>query len=429
MQKFNSLHFIVALLALAFIYPYFMWTHQSAWLIIIVLLLIGDFIFKFNYKYIIKSDIYWASAFCGFLAYLSLLYTTTHTHKGWFLLIPAMFILFTLPRKDKILSLECFSTIFALTLIPGITVWFLMLLDIPLSFSRLTPLSALKTQENIYYLKFFGAVFPNNVIYPLPNGGVIARVCAIYDEPGSVGTFAALLLISANRLNGLKEKWKTSLLIIGGILTFSFAFYMITLLGFLLSKNFRLFAFILISFLISTQVPYTPLSSLRPGSEQSLVLKKDKSSYYQNALDKFDNRTSLRMEKLFSTYLHGDISVLLFGIASNANSVYDGYSSTWKIILTNYGLIGLSYLIILLIGYAFTKNNSAFYRIDGYIFLFVFLLNIYQRPFVWIPSYMLIFLGTFAATGCKKSTEEKSQIERFNLNENISSTAKKATSL
>ncbi|MDR3501940.1 MAG: hypothetical protein P4L79_05090 [Legionella sp.] len=306
-------------------------------------------------------------------------------------------------------AVEIFSLLFALSLIPAIIVWVLMLLAIPLNFSHLEPVSLFKVKEKLYYLHYFGSIFQNDTINTLPYGGKLARLSGIYDEPGTVGTFAALFLA----MSCFKRGWKNTLIFLAGILSFSAAFYILSVISSALLKKYRISFLLIITFSLCYITPHTPFNTrkVQPSIahilQDPLVEKKyGKAKQAYQFIRTFDNRSSLSMDSLFSTYLNGEIKTLLFGIASDANAAFEGgASSSWKIILTNYGLVGFLYLTSFLLGYVFFKTKNLANKFEIYTFLFVFILNIYQRPFIWIPSYMLLFLGAVAYLTYKEEEE------------------------
>ena len=405
-QQVSKCSFISITLAFAAFFslqPYFIWNHRNIYFGLIQSLLILSYLYSGIYKNIKKSDLFFAILFCIFPIYITALYTVDQSHKTWFLLVPISFILFTLPIIEKIKAVKLFSMLFAISLVPSIILWSLMLLNMKIPFTKIESFSQFKLKEHIYYLSYLGSVFQSNTINILPSGGKMARLVGMYDEPGTLGTFAVLFL-TFNKFN-FKRKWDSIIIFIGGVLSFSLAFYILALIVNILLKKFRTVFLLLLLLIISFLFPYSPLHTkpLPPSFIENTEAPTNFISYYSA---KFDNRSNKEMKLLFRKYSSGDIKTIFFGIASDANSVYDGYSSSWLVILTNYGLFGFLYLVIFLCVYAVYSAKNSKFKFDSYVFLIIFLINIYQRPFVWIPSYMLIFVGAMAYFSYKQQDQE-----------------------
>ncbi|WP_133138332.1 hypothetical protein [Legionella tucsonensis] len=268
-------------------------------------------------------------------------------------------------------------------------------------------------------------MFLNNNSIWLPNGGFLSRLCGIWGEPGTVGTIAALLLAA----EGFQmKKVSARLLFIAGFLSFSMAFFILFIVGFcffsLLNKRY---SFIIYGLFIALGVQITlgiglggnhvnqskksgllrvdgnesvSIISLHNEEKESDLLKNKMAKFIKvrGALrtSVFDDRSSTEMNTLFIKYLHSDLKTILFGIASDASDVYGGESrAIWKIVFTNYGVIGFFLLVSLFFYYAYLFANR---NHIGHIFAFVFLffLSFYQRPVIWMPFYFIIFSGGIA---------------------------------
>ncbi|WP_028387542.1 hypothetical protein [Legionella fairfieldensis] len=424
LSKINVIHISMAFLALVSMLPYFTWKHQTLYFCFSAGAVIVSYFYSKAYNNFDNFNLYSALFFCLFLLYLSCLWTSVHTHKTWYLLIPSMLVLFNLSARDKILAMKVFSFLFAISLVPSIIIWLLMLMAIPLNFNHLEANSIFKIQQNVYYLHYAGSVFQSNTINLLPYGGKLARLVGIYDEPGTVGTFAALFLTVS--CFEIKKKWKNVLILTGGILSFSLAFYLMSLTACCLLKKFKMMVLLGLTGALCFVMPYSPLHT-RPVplvqiennikknyNTEKIDLAKKINHYLQvkkviEYIKQLDNRDSPKMQALFSNYLHGSIGTILFGISSDANSVYDGFSSTWKIILTNYGLTGFVYLLLFLFLYTFVNAGKLKNKREIYTFLLVFIINLYQRPFIWIPSYMLIFVGAIAWFSLRENEAKPNQ--------------------
>ncbi len=310
------------------------------------------------------------------------------------------YILMTMENKKKIYTY--LSYIIAISLLPSIIVYVCHQFNIELNWSYLKPMNPLKTASQCYYKQYFGAVILTSPHSPQIQG--LYRLCGMFDEPGVVGTLSALLLIG-DRLQ-IKKNFRNIVILIGGILSFSLAFYILILvyLGMLslLDKNYKnviiIMIFVILIGLFNTGVIENDFINNRLIQRMQL----------QDGRLQGDNRTSRYYESQFEVFLESGFSNIIFGMGKGASiaNPYMAGSSSWKNVVYDNGFVGFSLLILFLVIITLTFNRTKY----GIMFLLIMLASIYQRPGVLNLSYMSVFLGGLANLKTNPNNEFNSSI-------------------
>ena len=312
-------------------------------------------------------------------------------------------------------AFEWFYWLFALSLIPGVLVWLWLAAGMPLEMSQLILPAELTYNRVINYLGIPGAIFLPSDSSILPTGGVLFRLCAIYDEPGTVGTIAALCLaVTRFRIWDIRG----ALSLAAGIMSFSLAFAILGVIGFaammIAEKRWKLILVSSVSVIIGVVIlsgvvfdsgaPQTPPITVpsdptESASGKDTQVKADPKQFdigRRVSLRWFsltDNRATPEMRALFAKYADSSLGTLLFGIASNASIIYGRESAVWFTILTDYGLVGFVWLFLLYLAPVFLLWRTG--RLDFSVILFcvLYLMSFYQRPVIWLPAQMLIYFA------------------------------------
>ena len=140
----------------------------------------------------------------------------------------------------------------AVFIVPGIVFWFIhsaigdpYLFSIGIVPDNIVP-NSLKVLHGEYYLKY-----PLSLNLSSFLGQTVYRLLGPYDEPGVIGTLAALILSADNfRLNSKSNL----ILIIAGILSFSLTFYILTVLYFFLKGALRPKMFVIFAAILTFQI-------------------------------------------------------------------------------------------------------------------------------------------------------------------------------
>lgn len=257
--------------------------------------------------------------------------------------------------------------IFSITLIPSI-LQFLLVYIFNFSFSStvIAP-SPWNPHPGSFYYKYFFFVQENFGQYYL-----VPRFCGLYDEPGFIGTIAMVILFT-NRYTLNSKQWYNIPILLGGLLSFSFFFYLSTIFYLLLNINIKstkyyvLITFILLFSIISSVLldsyVYQRLITIFQSMQLMGSRESDNFSFFYNSLY---------------------ISDLLFGVPLNTTLVF---STTYKYIIVVIGAIPLIIFSIVLFLFAksklyTSKNLLLFISIPIFVFA--------QRPFLNNIFYLFL---------------------------------------
>lgn len=208
----------------------------------------------------------------------------------------------------------------------------------------------------------------------------VPRFQSLADEPGRLGTLCGLLLFPVWRMKNMRFPF--FVILVGGIITFSLAYY-ILLVIFLVSSVRHSFkaAIVLLSFL--AVVAYYLQDNL-----DYLILARFEET------ENVDNRTSEVFDSYFEKAIdNGDI---WFGVGKEKLRMIaeesDGGNGGGKVWILQYGIISLIIVLLIynLIYYKICPKKLEFY---DWLFLLAFWLSFYQRQTVYIPTTMLAFFS------------------------------------
>lgn len=362
------------------------------------------------------------------LAYLSLLPTVDGQHKPWILLIPFVINVIYLPYEQLKLSVKIFLLIFICTLIPQVFYLLFQKWLYPIiKWQTISPLDPTKVLSgDIFYFNDGFSIYLNTVTFPLNysdyfyltnyslNGFIWTRLTGLFLEPGVVGTMALLLLLANSK------KTNQFTLTILGFLSFSLAFFL--LYPVILIKYYRfikihLAACILFLILIFSLSALGGYGFLRAMFFQRINAQNSTDYIYKTAIIKLNlknteqillnlnyikennivfnpsERESLQFKILLQKYWKSDLKTIALGIASNASGIFGGDNFNWKIYLTNYGLFGFLFILLL---FWFLLLSDKKWNWMLFIEFIAITLLIHQRPYFWLPGYFLIlyFIGS-----------------------------------
>lgn len=213
------------------------------------------------------------------------------------------------------------------------------------------------------------------------SSGVLIRLCGLFNEPGYFGTIIALILC-VDKIN-LRKK-ENIILFIAGILTYSIAFLVIITVFFIFQscKNIKI-AIILCVFVIFIPIFLQQYSVIDMGSSNL--------SYYFsrffNLKEAMKDRAYSSLERMVTEWKKSE--KLFVGYGSGYASGTG--SSSYKIVLLRHGIVGffIIYGALLIPIICKVKRN-----LSALIFLLCFIINIYQRPFVFtLPYYVILYGG------------------------------------
>ncbi|WP_223545597.1 hypothetical protein [Pseudomonas sp. A-B-19] len=390
-----------------------------------------------------KSEMIGFAMMAIFIVYISLLPKTDGGFTRWYFVLPTMLALFVFEDSRRAELIKAFSIIFGLSLLPGILVSIGSILGLQISFDHKPLLNPVMATAGGYYLNVPGVLLLGNNVMSLPWGGAIFRLCAVYDEPGMVGTVSAFLL-AAHRFR--IRSTATILLFVGGLLSFSLAFAVLTVAGFaarlVLTRSARTLAPLALSVVVgllaagvikpdsfhtetNAKGPRVEVTTSAPGltrplsSPPELVASlpetqpSDASEVKNTTVlpvstlrqtQYINNRSLPEMQKLINDYWSSGFKTLMFGVSSDASVTFGGVSQVVTRIFTDFGIIGM----ILFAGSMTLLAIALLRRADSpkwaLLFFALFLFSIYQRPIVWMPYAFTLFIccPVLAAVNVKK---------------------------
>lgn len=310
-----------------------------------------------------------------------------NTYEGWFfgkgvitLIQISIFILFDDSIKKRVF--DVFYKMVMFSCVVSLIFWFLYKLNLNIEFETVP----------FYYGEF--AYYKKWIIFAIYHQGssmsiVSDRLCGIFNEPGALGTICALLFIATYEKS---KKWEKVILVATGILTYSFAFFVLIFLFFTLylNKNNVRNIFAIISLV-------------------SVLFLVPQIDFHNDAINKLarrfeitdtglagDNRTNAAFDAQFNNYVNSDD--VWFG--KGAGYSFGGANSSWKShYLVPFGIFGTVLLLLpwlaVTVHYANGNKMSLLYSV-------VFFLSLYQRPapIENILGYVLI-LGGITWINCK----------------------------
>ena len=400
----------IALMALVSLHPYLLWSHQKPAYAVATLAIVLAGAGCLRALVITRERLLLALAFSLFLVYLSLLPKVGGGTTRWFFLIPFTVALLHLREEDLQGAFGKFYWLFALSVVPGMLIWLLAAVGVPLELRYTDVPREIAQRGDTGYLELPGAVFVLTNSLVLPHGGVLFRLCGMYDEPGTVGTIAALCLAATRyRLTDVRG----SLCFAAGLMTFSVAFAILTTLGLFLTALSAKRPWLAAAALATIAVGALPLSGLRftespaanisirmsgafaPSAPPSGVVQKlaPAPEWGLRNSPGIDSREQPRMRQLLDDYRAAPPGTLLFGVASDASVVHGWGSAVWYRILTDFGIVGFVWLFGLFAWPPLRLWREKRLEIPLVIFCALFLMSFYQRPIIWLPAQLLIYFA------------------------------------
>ena len=299
----------------------------------------------------------------------------------------ALFLLLDEEMQARIFKL--FVKLYIIALVPALIVLLLHFVGVSVPFSIIRNTYNESTYTRTYYRMYPGAVY-RTVSYLINFNQW--RICGMMTEPGVIGTFSAFIAICT--MKKIKEKPGLWINILGGILSFSLAFYVMSIIGLVLRfvKKNKKAIFIIIGILF---LGYYLFISIDFKNEQLTNLQQR--IIITNGALNGDNRENSSYKKEFDMFLDsGDAETLLFGNGegSTLNNPNMVESFSYKSIIYDYGFIGFTFIIfwISLCAY-FTSKGQLIKNLDYFSLFIVFILSIYQRPNVLDAAYIIALFG------------------------------------
>lgn len=296
------------------------------------------------------------------------LFSGFHLSGVLYLLLFLMLPCITYSEGEK--ALNILTNILSLIITISLPMWLIHVFIVPIPHIGYFDLSQLKGSEAIYENHIFFVSFVGNEGY--------YRFYSMFDEPGVLGTLSAFILFAR------KDEFNTKniIILLGGIFTYSLAFYILSIVGFLYAytkKPKTLLLVIFISFPIAFSINYFLKDDI--AYQQAIIYRLGDNSLEEN----LDRRTNYRVDR----YYNNMVSTFdgLWGLGSkkiDALGLDEGQS--YKRFVLEFGTLGL--LSMLILYFLIIKTRYSYLSIGFYI---IFFLSFLQRPFAWTGWQILLF--------------------------------------
>ena len=343
--------------------PYFVWNLFSPLLLVSICSLLS---FK-NIKLSSTLNNIFFIVFVFFYFYIAY-----KDNSNLFGIIHLMGICTILLTNEEFLKkvLTSYIFIFSITLVPSILVFLIVYffrVDLPHTF-----IEALNIEKWYDYVRYPFLVQPNQIIDQF-----LPRFCGYYDEPGVVGTIAGVILLSS----GFNLKKRVNIpIFIAGLLSFSFAFIIMTLVYGFIFVNSKYKIFIAIGI----------LGIVILFSENELLDSYVFSRFQvENGQLTGDNREADEDFKGWYKEFSKTNDYYL-GLGGNTSQTFNSGGASYKNMVVDYGIISVSIIGIMLIAFAFSKFR---FKKEFFIYLFIAFSVLYQRPFITMYFYMFLIFS------------------------------------
>lgn len=313
------------------------------------------------------------------VAYLLFVYIVIY---GFGLLVAVNYLLLYVicSVKKKIIwrAFDLFRTVLSVVLAVNVLAYPLVSLGLISSLGTISPLHLMKEEAGIYY-DDYGITY---VLVGLDNainvGSLLFyRMSAWFEEPGNVGTFSVLVLAAS----GFRYDRRNYVILAGGALSFSLAFYLLLAVG-MLAQSLK-----------------KSLVVLGIGVV-ALTLFSDNELVQVSILDRLDltdssiqttRRTSLAFDAQYEKYIKTESVWFGHDPDQRLFNQPDLDMSSWKGLIWDFGIFGtILYLGFFLALALNTLRNKQHFR-EFLPFFLVFFMSVYQRPYVLDGLFVLIF--------------------------------------
>ena len=356
--------------ALAFVYMIVSFKHGST-------AHVGDLVLPFIYFFV---NFFWS------------IFSDVGEVRLNFLLFIILCQLLLLDRDSKIWVFKGFRIFIILMSVLGIICYVSFVLNLGLPYIIQNYYS---TESQSLYINYHISYVQcsSNEAYP--------RLCGLFNEPGYLGTVAALILI-VERLN--LKRIGNILIFVAACFTFSFAFWVLIIL-YLTIRCFRkpIYGFLAVAVLLSA---LGLVQNVETGNESVNKLV-GRFSFSNDQKLKGDNRTSERFDRYYKEF--DEKGELVFGKGPDAKKKYNITGTAgYKTVIFSYGYIGF---LILWGGIIVLSLRKARGNLHCVVFVLLFMINTYQRADIFTPDYFcILFFGieyiklkTKHLSSCKKN--------------------------
>lgn len=271
-------------------------------------------------------------------------------------------------EEEKTKVLDYLTNILSVIILISLPLWIIHTYVVPFPLYNQLDLSAFKGNDF--------TVMNNYIFFVTPEQGLSRyRFYSVFDEPGVLGTLSSFVLFG-NRYNFRSKK--NIIIFVGALMTFSFAFILLTLLGVFwqtrksFSKILKYIVFLSLSALIL------------------FYFLKDEPSFQNSVISRvtniFDPETFSRTESSFNKQYEAFVNStsVIWGKGEYATKQIGGAAS-YKIFIFQYGFVGL--FMILSIYWSLIKRHT----FEALGCLLLFCASFYQRPLLFTAWQLILF--------------------------------------
>lgn len=382
--RFKYLCYLTAFLLFLDMMPYFWWWSQTSSYINYAVKLITCAIFLMNHSSIQKNN----TGLMVLFVLMCFLYAFRSSLASLVLTIPLVFIPFA-PTKFLQGVFKAFTTIYCIIIGLALVSWLLLLLGLNSPIGTVMPLNS----NDFEYYTVYPIFLVTSNFFDIET---MFRFAGSFDEPGMVGTFSALLLF-ANSFSF--KNWKTYVLLLSGIASFSLYFYVVLVIGlvpYLLGRK-------KVSVLVLAVIAFAALYLNTKDNEIMGRLIWDRLEWdtSENRIVGAD-RTQYEAEKIYKSK-KGTIEFWIGLDNYESYRIIARGSNSYQNIVMHNGMVFLLAYILFFVLYA----RSVRTKTSSYVvFLILFIACIYQRPQVLSSAYLFIYVCL-----AKRETFELNSIE------------------
>lgn len=322
----------------------------------------------------------------GALGFLSILlgilyFFFFHGLIGTFRLSSVMFFLtlFLIFRSDSRIGAMAFDLLsygFAIVLLVSLVFWLLWQFGVPLLSSPIA-YGAWKGSDVVTQLDNF-------YFFVSESQTLLNRFYSVFDEPGVVGTLAAIILCGLRFDFSQKRSW---VILAGGLCSWSLAFVILSITGaILLKKGGKLKLMILLLVPVVIIAIIFLVGSVLPSNDSAgLLLLYRIANFSEYGVS---SRTDDSLNNYFFEYVNS--LRFLFGEGTSffqqRPELLSGQGAIFYVL--EYGLVGM--LLLMMIYVAIIRSQIAA-SLQSYFLLFIFLLSFLQRPHLMTPWQIILF--------------------------------------
>lgn len=283
-------------------------------------------------------------------------------------------LLFRIDTSDLSLSFHILTNVIAVIILISLPFWFIHVFVYELPTFGILDISEMKGAAY---------VLNNHILFLTYDGLDFFRFYSVFDEPGVLGTLAAFILFG-NKYNF--RKWQNVVILLGGIFTYSMAFYVLSLVGYVYYSIHSLKKFVK-SFIAILILSFIVFVLLKDNLAFSLSIVE---RFQDFGLDRINNRTGDAINQHFDDMFLTP-SIFLGEGASFLSANGEDIGASYKLFIIEYGLLGT--LSLFLMYYSLIKQKTR----EVLFLLFFFSLSFLQRPYAFTSWQLVVFAAIIAA--------------------------------